>query len=466
MIRKLLKTAIATTVVGPLVAPAFADDEKLTVRIQDMERGPIELLGGQATVNLLGPNLNLEVLNGATFAEAGLDVKVEWTFSQSTGDSTDVKAPDVLILPRKANKIVYDSRPFPTKIATLERRTVRANSEETVDIDQRNKEQLACYELTAEFEIWAYMDDWTLDSDVRVQKLLVALGAIVGRTNLAQDWYTKWDVGNRYWNFRGQNRSFGWFFDMPHETYRSEKYFSDHDVFANIDPSEVGGYRERSDAKKWRQLYPDEMLDKFDTPIVKPACTENWSLFSIARGGWKIDVASTLTVRLDPSLYAQERASHYPMLDRIEYATWSGAFAARGLVVDIQYGMYAVDRDLQSVLEAMSSSDGQEQRDADSSKAEIVIEHRDWYWHGFGLSTCVGEERYVSLSSLAPKPYPPILADLMERQYTVCILEDAVDDFRIQTFFDALSSPTTLMVFAISPWNTLDFMDLLDELKW
>ena len=208
------------------------------------------------------------------------------------------------------------------------------------------------------------------------------------------------------------------------------------------------------------------MLDVFDAPTVKPVCRENWSLFSIARGGWKIDVASTLTVRLDPSLYAQERASHYPMLDRIEHATWSGAFAARGLVVDIQYGMYAVDRDLQAVLEAISPSDGQERRDDDAARADIIVEHRGSYWHGFGLSTCVGEERYVSLNSLDSRPYPPSFADLIERQYTVCILKDAVDDFRIQTFFDALSSPTALMVFAISSWNTLDFMDLLDELEW
>ena len=204
MIHRLIKVVSAISLMGVLVSPAFAEDDQLTVRVKDMELEPTELFGGQVSVNLLGPTLNLEILNGAAFAEAGLDVRVERTSSQSIGDMTEFEAPDILILPRKAGKIIYDSRPFSTKIATLERRTVRANSEETIDIKQRNREQLACNELTAEFEIWAYMDDQTLDSDVRVQELLVALGAIVVRTNLAQNWYTKWNAGNWYWKFRGQ----------------------------------------------------------------------------------------------------------------------------------------------------------------------------------------------------------------------------------------------------------------------
>ena len=455
MIRRLVKAVTAISLMGVLVSPAFAEDDQLTVRIQDTEGESIELFGGQASMNLLGPTLNLEMLNGAAFAEAGLDVRVEWTFSQSIGDSTEFEAPDILILPRKASKIIYDSRPFPTKIATLERRTVRANSEETIDIDQRNKEQLACNELTAEFEIWTYMDDETLDSDVRVQKLLIALGAIVGRTNLAKDRYKKLYMETWYWDFRNQDRGFDWFFDKFHEPYKSNKYFWGHDVFANINLGAMDDYHERPGVQKfWRQFYPDEMLDIFEVPGVNPVCTETWSLYSISRAGWNIDIASTLTVRLDPSHYADKRASHYPMLDRIEHATWSGAFAARGLVVDIQYGIYGVDRDVQAVLKALSSPDDQERQDDDAARADIVIEHRDWSWgwHSSGLRTCAVEEDYLNLSTLESEPYPPALADFMENYYSVCVAEDAVDDPRVEAFFDALSSPTALMVFGMSSW--------------
>ena len=453
MIRKLLKTAIAMTLAGPLVAPAFADDEKLTVRIQDMEREPVELFEGQVSVNVDAFALHLEMLESAGFAEEGLNVKVEWTSSRSIGDMTIFDAPDILILPRGAGKIIYNAQSFPTKIATLERRTTRTGSGETVDIEQRNKELLACTDSPAEYEIWAYMNDDTLDSDVRVQKLLVALGALVAQANLPQDWYPMIGLETWLWGSDGPTGKFNRLFDMNHESDQINRQLLDHDTPVNFTPSALGDHLMRSDLQNFlRQLDPDELRDPIEAPDIKSVCIETWSLFAISRGGWNIDVARTLTVRLDPSFYAEKLASYYPMLDHIQHANWSGAFAARGLAVDIQYGIHAVERDLQAALKALSNSDEPEHQDDDAPKAEIVIEHRGWYWHGLGRNTCGGQEHYVNLSSLDSKPYPPILANLMEGAFSACIAEDAVDDPRVETFFDALSSPAAMLGSSASSW--------------
>ena len=471
MMRRMLLMPVAvilTAFAAVFTTSASAGEGTLTLRIQGFE--PISVISPKDVhrdgivmphhlmydffVDLSG--LNLHQLASYEFAEQDLDLRLEVTRSGSMVETANFTAPDFLLLPRGAGKIIYESRPYPTKIATLELRKTPGQSDEEIGLESGENEQPACTGTSAEYELWTYIDEETLDSDERVQKLLSALSTLVAQANVSRDWNFPLTAGA--WSWTVEN-VFDWNRGLQQpDIFGFQNQLRDYGEPANINRDFLDDYLPRLiGGQPWPNTNPYGVFgwnDPINPPDVDRACDETWSFFPVSHPGWNLDLAETLTVRVEPEFYFDVFASQsigfaqieqVTALAKIEQAIGSGAFAARGLVVDVEFGTHTINP------EWFNPRDDLDEQDASLAKVDIILEDRRFRGMGlsFGRDACDDRKWQRQPIELDSALWHWGIAGLLKPRYDMCVKAEDVGDPRIEAFFDALSSSAPFVSYGV-----------------
>ena len=466
MSRRILLAAGAAALAACAAAfttPAQAADERLTLRIHDFE--PIvsfSASSGQPYDNIVVDNsgIGLHLLKSAAFEERGLDLDLEVTWSEAIGETT-LPAPDFLLSPRGAGRIIYESRPSPTKIALLVSSEVRNRLSEAVYSGRGANEKPACAGTKAEYALWAYLDQETLDSDTRVQQLLSAVGTLVAQANVSRDWHFPAIAGA--WSWDGED-VFGWnrWLQQP-EMFEFQNELRDYSVPVNVHRDFSGDYLPGWVAwQPWstnQSSYgPFGRNDLITLPDVGQACDETWSFYPVLRPGWNLDLAETLKVRAGSELHWIAALSgldwngldhRFSWEEQIQRAIDRGVFAAHGLVVEIETVTLA------SRFDFLDPRAG-EGDDASGAGADLIIDDLHSFLPGLGRSACANGKDGADVIWLDLVLVPATLA-ATKQSHAICAVAAAAGDPRIETFFEALSSYASLFPFDVfsphNPWH-------------